>query len=141
MLLLLIARTVEGSGPGGIDDWLITLGRILAGGIILCAPFAAVSMAVSCLTDRRAIASVAVILFFLAAAAVLDTLVQQADMTEYLQLLNLDDSPYELVLRLYGESGAHPSISTWYLVLSNLGWLSASAGIIWWRYRRLGTGR
>ena len=140
-LLQLIGFSFEGAGPDGLGDWLSVFVRILAAGLAMSAVFAAVSLAAASLTDRRAFASVGIILVLLVSSAVIDGLVNEAGLSVYLQLLNLLIIPFELVFRIYGEPGNFPELSTDIVVLANVGWLAAGTAVIWLRYRRLAAGR
>lgn len=140
-LLQLIGFTFEGAGPDGIGEWASVFVRIVVSGFALSAVFASVSLAAASLTDRRAFASVGIILVLLVSSAIVDGLVDEADMSVNLELLNLLIIPFELVFRIYGEPGNFPELSTELVVLGNLGWLTASSTVIWLRYRRLAAGR
>ena len=69
-LLLLIGYTFENAGPDGPGDWLIVLLRIFVSAFAVCGALTAVSMAAASLTDRRAFASIGVVLLALASPAV-----------------------------------------------------------------------
>src|SRR3954466_7274879 len=56
LLLLLVGFVLQNSGPDGPWNVALTVGRILAGGVVLSVTYAALSMAVSSFTDRRAFA-------------------------------------------------------------------------------------
>ncbi len=136
-LLLLIAYTFEGSGPGGVGDWLILLLRIIGSGLAISAVFAAVSLAAASLTDRHAFASVGIILLLLGSAAVTGALVESAGMSSNLYVFNLLGMPFEIVQRIYGQPGDLPEISTTLVVGANAGWVAVSTAGVWLRYRRL----
>jgi ABC-2 type transport system permease protein len=139
-LLQLIAFTFEGAGPGGVTVWVSVFVRIVISGVAMSAVFAAVSLAAASLTDRRAFASVGIILVLLVSGALVDGLVNEAGMSENLQLLNLLIIPFELVYRIYGEAGNFPDLTTAAVVIANLGWITAGTSVIWLRYRRLSAG-
>ena len=136
-LLLLIAYTIEGSGPGGLGDWLILFVRIVVSGIAISAVFAAVSLAAASLTDRRAFASVGVILLLIGSSAVVSALVDGATMSSNLRVFDLLSMPFELVQRVYGNPGDYPELSTTLVAGSSAGWVIAATALVWWRYRRL----
>ncbi len=136
-LLLLIAYTIEGSGPGGFGDWLVLLARIVASGVAISAVFASVSLAAASLTDRRAFASVGIILLLLGTAAVTGALVESAEMSKNLQVFDLLTMPFELVQRIYGNPGDFPEVSTSLVAGSNAAWTVLGTGLVWLRYRRL----
>ncbi len=140
VLVLLIGHTFGGSGPDGFGNWLLTLLRIIVAGVAVCAPFAVAALAAACLTDRRALASVGVIVFLFATGLVIGGLVNEADLSEHLMLLSVSDIAYELVFRIYGERGLYPGISSLLVLAANLGWIAVGGAVVWWRYRKLGAG-
>ncbi len=140
-LLQLIGFSFEGAGPDGLGEWVSVFLRIIASGIAMSAVFAAVSLAAASLTDRRAFASVGIILTLLVSSALVDGLVNEADMAVELELLNLLIIPFELVFRIYGEPGNFPELSSELVVAANLGWIAAGSAVVWLRYRRLAAGR
>lgn len=139
-LLQLVGFSFEGAGPGSIGEWASVFLRILASGLAMSAVFAAVSLAAASLTDRRAFASVGIILTLLVSSALVDGLVTEADMAVELELLNLLIIPFELVFRIYGEPGNFPELSTGLVAAANAGWVAAGSAVVWLRYRRLGAG-
>ena len=141
VLLLMVAHTLEGSGPDGLSSWLTTFLRVVVAGAAISAPFSAMSLAAASLTDRRAIASVGVIMLLWGSSAVISALVDLAEMSVYLRGLDLGNIPYELVQRVFGEPGLYTELSTAMVALSNLGWVALGAAVVWWRYRRLAVSR
>ncbi len=137
-LLLLIGYTFENEGPDGFIEWWKVLLRIVASGIVVSGVYAGVSMAFASMTDRRSLASAGVVLSLVVSAAVTSALVDAADMSRNLFLLNLLVAPFELVSRIYGENnGSEPGIATASVVLANLAWVVAGLGFTWWRYQRM----
>jgi ABC-2 type transport system permease protein len=136
-LLLLIGYTVEGEGPDGVSGWLLTLVRIGVSGIAVSAALAAVSMAASSLTDRRAFAAIGIVLVVFASAILAGTLVDAAGFSPYWRVIDISSMPFELVFRVYGEPGNFPDVSTGAVVASNLVWTLGGLAIVWWRYSRL----
>ncbi len=140
-LLLLIAYTFEGSGPGGVSDWLILFLRIVASGLVISAVFSSVSLAAASLTDRHAFASVGIIMLMIGSSAVTSALVESAEMSSNLYVFNLLGMPFEFVQRVYGQPGELPEISTLLVVGANVAWVALAGTVIWSRYRRLAVSR
>ncbi len=136
-LLLLIAYTFEGSGPGGVGNWLVLLVRIVASGVVISAVFAVVSLAAASLTDRRAFASVGVILVLLGSNVVMGALIVKAGVSSTLGVLDLLGMPFELVQRIYGQPGGFPKMSVLLVAGANAAWATLGGVVIWYRYRRL----
>jgi len=140
-LLLLVAYTFEGSGPGGFGDWMVLFLRMVASGVAISAVFAAVSLAAASLTDRRAFASVGVIILLIGSASVTSALIEGADMSTDLRVFNLLVVPFELVQRIYGYPGSFPEMTTVVIVGANAAWVAIGAMVVWLRYRRLAVSR
>lgn len=134
-LLLLVGLTFADAGPGSVGDFAVSLARIVAGGLVISAAYTAVSLAAASLTDRRPVASAGVILVLLISSVATAALVASgAD--QRLFLLNLLAVPFELVQRIYGETG-EMEVSTLELVLANLAWTIGAAALLRSRYQRL----
>ena len=150
LLFLLIAYTVEGSGPDGLGDWLIVLVRILGSGIAIAATITAASLAISSLTDRRAFAVIGVVLLLLGSNLVTSVLVETAELDARLYAFNLGEIGAALKDRIYGV-GPPPALgageespgqrlselSTIFVVAVNAAWVAVGAAVVWWRYRRI----
>ena len=136
-LLLLVAYSFEGLGPGSVDDWLVLALRIVASGAAVAATYAAISLAAACLTDRRAFASVGIILLILVTATLSGVLVEEAGMSADLYAFDLLVVPFELVQRIYGQPGEVPEMATATVVGANLAWIAAGATVVAVRYRTL----
>lgn len=64
-LLMLLANVLQNQGPEGIGSILDTLWRVLATGVAITALFTGITMGITSLTDRKAIAAATIILLFL----------------------------------------------------------------------------
>jgi ABC-2 type transport system permease protein len=124
VLLLLAAYTLEGSGPGDPLAWVTALARILLGGLGISALHGSLSLGVSSLTDRRAVASAAIVVLLLVSGVLVDSLVA-AGATSYLYLGHLPVLPFVLVTRIWGETNGEAAIdevSTVAVVAANVAW-------------------
>ncbi len=63
-LLMLVAFIIQGEGPDGPWNVLLTAFRIVGSGLVITAIYTGLSMGVSSLTDRKAFATVGLILLF-----------------------------------------------------------------------------
>ena len=134
-LLLLLGLTFADAGPDGFADFLLSLVRIVAGGLVISAAYTAVSLAAASLTERRPVASAGVILVMLISGVATAALVTSgAD--EHILLFNLFAVPFELVQRIYGETG-DTEVSTAALVGANLVWTVGAGALLRSRYQRL----
>ncbi len=138
-LFMLVARTVAGTGPEGPDDVARLAAQIVLAGMVVGLLPSALSLAVSSTTTRKAAASAAVILVLLGSAAVASALVEGADAPGWLYVLNLFGLPFELVQRIYGQTGewSRLDVSTGTLMAAYVGWTALFAVTVWLRYRRM----
>ncbi|WP_420452184.1 ABC transporter permease [Ilumatobacter sp.] len=136
-LLVLIGYTFENVGPDGFDGWMSVLGRIVVSSFAVSGALTAISMAAASLTDRRAFASIGVVLLALASPAVASALVDGAGLSPRWRLIDAFSMPFELVYRIFGERGSFPELSTWSVVAVNIAWIVAGAAVVVWRYSRL----
>ena len=154
VLFLLVAYTIEGSGPDGLIEWLKIFVRILAAGAAISSAFTAASLAAASLTDRRAFASIGVILLLWGSSGLTAALVEGADMTERLYAFDLGGISDEFKNRIYGaeplpapgedefvQGYGRSRLSTVFVAGANLAWVVLGASVVWWRYRRLALSR
>lgn len=137
-LLALLGFTLQNLGPDGPLEWLGVMGRLLVAGLAISIVYTTLSLGVSSLTDRRAFASIAVVLLIIGAAIVADLLVYEAEMAQTWQLLDPVGSALELAPRLFGDrSEEFRDVDTWVVVLGSGGWTAFGAALLVGRYRRL----
>lgn len=143
-LLALIGYTVVGDGPNGFGEWMLLLGRLTLAGLAIAALMSSVALAGSCVTDRRAFASVAVAFVMIGGAVAAEVLVFSANYSDLYGLLDPLGTAVEAATRIMGETSdqngavaALTHISTRDSALGSLAWVGLSVGIIWLRYRKL----
>ena len=160
VLFLLVARTIEGSGPDGLVEWIKIFVRIMAAGAAISAAFTAASLAAASLTDRRIFATIGVVVLLWGSGGLTLALVEGAEMSEQVYAFDLGGISDELKNRIYGVEGLDPfgaresqdedvfepgagreQLSTLFVAAANLAWVVLGAGIVWWRYRRLALSR
>lgn len=140
VLVLLLAYTVYGAGPEGLGGWTLALGRILGAGLAYAGLYAAVSLAVASLTDRRAVASVGVIGLIIGTSIIAPLLVNEAEMSAQFHLMNLLAMPFSMVEVIFGEPPSTGGLTAFEVVRACAGWAAAGCAAIGWRYRRLEVG-
>jgi ABC-2 type transport system permease protein len=140
LLFMLLAFVLAGYGPsaGETPELLV---EILAAGIVTALLYAALSMAVSSFTTRRAAAAVGIVLLLFVPASVVRSAIESADAPNELDLLSSPFVAAELAYRIFGETpeDAEPvtELSTW-LVAGGLGaTIVVASAICWLMYRRL----
>jgi ABC-2 type transport system permease protein len=137
-LFAFIGYTSQGLGPDGFPAWLGVAGRLLLAGLGISAIYAAVSLAASSLTDRRAFASVAVILLVFGLSIAVGLIVGEAGFDQHLALLDPLGAPYELAARLFGgRTEDLDQVATIWVVVADLAWLLVPIGVIAARYRKM----
>ena len=137
-LVYLVGMTFASLGPDGVSDWLIVLVRVLVSGTLASIIYALISMAAASLTDRRAFASLAVVLVMLGSLIVVQILVDAADQTVQWRMLDAVNIPMELIARIFGDAGQYPEIPSERVYAANAGWAGASVALLWARYRKAG---
>lgn len=140
-LLMLVANTLNGTGPTSVGEFLTTLGQVLVSGVVIGAFYGALSLAVASLTTRRAFATVGIVFILFGSSVLTQLLIRRARFSQDLFLANLLLLPLELVFRIFGESGhinrTASEAQTLPLALAWAGWTGGCALLVWLRYRRL----
>ena len=95
-------------------------------------------MAASSLTDRKAFAAIGIVLLVLATPILAGALIEGADLSPYWRLIDISSMPFELVFRIFGQSGNFPEIEhvRGDREQSRLDHRRGAA-IVWWRYSKL----
>jgi ABC-2 type transport system permease protein len=140
LLFMLLAFVLAGFGPSASETPELLL-RILAAGVSTALLYAALSLAVSSFTTRRAAAAVGVVLLLLVPVSVVRSAIESAGAPNELDLLSFPVVAADLAYRIFGETpdDAEPvsELSTW-VVAGGLGaTILAAALVCWLRYRRL----
>jgi ABC-2 type transport system permease protein len=140
VLLVLIGKTILGAGPDGVDGWFLTFARVLLAGLAVSALHASLSLAVSSLTSRRAVASAAIVIVLVASQISVISLID-AGYSPNMRAFDLFSLPFQLVYRIYGErmadAGRADDVSTTVLLVANIAWTAFFSFLVWWRYKKL----
>jgi ABC-type transport system involved in multi-copper enzyme maturation permease subunit len=142
-LLMLVAYSLIGDGPGGPLDYVVLVVRILLAGLVISALYTGLSLAVSSFTARRAAASATIILALLTSAIFVSALTDPdgAAWSPNLVVLNFIDLPLTLVFHIFGETdkigGSYGEVSFAVLLVANLAWIVVFAVITRWRYQKV----
>ena len=140
LLFMLLAFFLAGLGPS-VTETLELLARIFAAGTMTALLYAALSMAVSSFTTRRAAAAVGVVLLLFVPTNVVRPAIESGGAPNELDLLSSPIVVSELAYRIFGESsdGSDPvaELSTWLVAGGVVGTILAGGAICWLRYRRL----
>lgn len=138
-LLLLLGYTIQGQGPDGFGDWVSVFAKLLLGAATIVIAYCAVSLGISSITDRRAFASVAVLLVLLGGSIVAAILVEGLEMSSNYLLLDPLGAPFEAAIRLFGDTSDGPGreVSDTAIAFGVLGWIAAGFAVLIGRYRRL----
>lgn len=136
-LLQLIALSLLEEGPGGVVDFATTLAQIVASALVVAVLFTALSLAVAAFTDRRIVATAAVILVLLMLAAVTEVLIFQAEASPWLGVLDVADVPFAVVDLIWDVPRLSDDVPVAGAILGYLGWTVACLAALRWRYARL----
>jgi ABC-2 type transport system permease protein len=142
-LLMLVAYTLQGIGPDGPVDVVSTFLRIVLSGSLVAVFYTAVSLGVSSLTDRRAVASAGVILLVLVTGAVTGALTNPGGvaMTEQINAANLVFVPFELVRHIFRNRLSVPDLSFAEVIGAYAAWVALGFSTAFLRYRKLAVTR
>ena len=140
LLFMLLAYVLAGLGPS-LTETPKLLAQILAAGVTTALVYAALSMAVSSFTSRRAAAAVGVVLLLLVPVSVVRSAIESADAPNALDLLSSPFVVANLAYRIFGETldDSEPvsQLSTWVVAGGVGATILAGALVCWLRYRRL----
>lgn len=136
-LLLLLGRMLQEAGPDGPLGVLAVFGRIVGSGAMLALFYTSLSLAISSLTDRRAVAAAGTLMLILASAVATNILHFGLDGPAEVLVLNLTFAPQELVARIYGETGETPALGTLALSAGIAAIAITAAATTFWRYQSL----
>lgn len=138
-MLMLIAFTLENSGPDGFVEWITVFAQILAGSAAMGVIFASIGLAISASTDRVVVATATILAALPSSAIATDVLVNEAELSPNLRLANLPNLPREIIYRIHGEDGLWGTTDnpTWTIYLAGAAWIAVSLSFVWLRYRRL----
>ncbi len=137
-MMAFIGYTTQGLGPDGFAAWLGVAARIALAGLVISAIYTAISLAASSLTDRRAFASVSVVLLLFGGLAAVSAIVEGADMNPNLRLFDPLSTPLEIAARMFGgRSLEYDDVATLPVVLACIAWFVVPSSVIALRYRKL----
>ncbi|MGI9622676.1 MAG: ABC transporter permease [Acidimicrobiales bacterium] len=138
---LLVAYTIEGAGPDGIDGFVETLARITLAGVIFALFYAALTSAIASFTPRRGIASAAIVIVLIVPGIIISSILDATDVADELGLLNVSFLPFRAAWWiLQGEPSDErglEQVSGALATLVTLGATALFAGITWYRYQKL----
>ena len=138
-LLYLLGKTVKGLGPDGVGQWFETFARLSVACIVLSLFLCAFSLAFSCFTNRRAIASIVVLLAYLGTSVPSVILYEETNIGENILLINPVETAYEFGARLCNSPSIvdnYGDITTTFITLGFFGWLLVSCLILLVIYRK-----
>jgi ABC-2 type transport system permease protein len=136
-LFQLIALSLLDQGPGGVVDFAGTLARIAASAVVVAVLFTAVSLAVASFTDRRIVATAAVILVLLILGAVTEVLVFEAGVSPWISAFDVSNVPFDVVNLIWGVPRVSDDLPAAGAIIGYVGWTVAAIAVLRWRYRRL----
>lgn len=140
LLFMLLAFVLAGFGPSAGETPKLLL-QIFAAGIVTALVYAAISMAVSSFTTRRAAAAVGVVLFLFVPVSIVRSAIESAGAPNELDLFSSPVVVANLAYRIFGETpdGEDPvtKLSTWLVAGGAVAAILVGALVCWLRYRRL----
>ena len=138
-LIYLLGKTIKGLGPDGVAQWFETFGRLTVACILVSLFLCAFSLAFSCFTNRRAIASIVVLLAYIGTSVPSAILYEETNISEKILLVNPIETAYEFGARLCNSPSIvdnYGEITTTFITLGFIGWLLISCLILLVTYQK-----
>jgi hypothetical protein len=134
-ILLLGGYTFIGVGPDSTLHWFRTLGQVFAAGADYALFYGTLALAIASLTDRNSFASAGIILTFILTGAALGILQGPLKAPDWVELVNINTLPTDLMLKTYQQTIEGMSLETWQLAAAVAGWVAGGLGVLAYRYR------
>lgn len=136
-LLMLVAYILQGVGPDGPAGVAATFARIVGSGLLLAILYAAVSMGVSSLTDRKAFATAALLLLVVVSTIFIGVVVEAADLPVNVHSASVITGPFNLVQLIHGEVPDIEGVTLPWALGGLLLWTLLGAAVCRTRYQHL----
>lgn len=141
IVFLIVAYTLVGAGPGGVLDFLETMGRALLAGTIAAAFYTGLGMFVSSIPKRWGVASVSIIGAVFVPTIVAVVLTEGAEAPDPLALLSpveAMDKAWQHILGDLSDNGlAMDRLPGWQVVGASLAYAVVFLALAWWRYQQI----
>ena len=138
VVIMLLSYSLFGHGPANVGDWFTTLAQIVGAGLELAIFYGTIALAISSLTDRNSFAAAGIILTFVLSGAALGILQGPLKAPDWVALVNVNQLPSELVLRIYQlnvpTSSTAARLPTWEVAAAAAGWVIAGLAVLAARY-------
>jgi ABC-2 type transport system permease protein len=127
----------------GIDGpaVLVVLWRALAAGTVLAVMLGSLGLAVSSLTDNRGFAAAGTFLSLVGLGIGVAVIDEALVVPDWLPMLDLTGLTFEVVARVYRETGPLGWLDGLDLLAGCTAWVAGLLAVVWLRYRRLGVAR
>lgn len=136
-LLMLIAYVLQGVGPDGPAGVAATFVRIVGSGLLLAVLYAAVSLGVSSLTDRKAFATAALLLLVVVSTVFIGVVVEVAELPAGFHSASLVTGPFNLVQLVHGEPPDIAGVGLPGAIAGLVAWTALGAVVCRTRYQHL----
>ena len=141
ILFLILGYWLAGAGPDGVVETLEVLGRALFAGGLTAALYTGVGMFISSIPRRWAIASLAIVGFFIVSSLLAVGLTESTDAPDLIVLASPDDvmtkASQHIMDDLSPTVDALDERAGWLLILVSAGYGVASLAVTWWRYQTI----
>ena len=145
ILFLILAYTLVGDGPGGVVDFIELVARGAFAGSLVAAVFTGISMFISSIPKRWAIASLAIVATFIIPIVVVGILTDVGDAPDWVALLDpatvLAKSWQHVLADVSDDGLAIDELRGSVVVLTAIGYGVVSLAATWWRYQRIAVDR
>lgn len=145
ILFLILARTLVGDGPGGLVDFIELVARGVFAGSLVAASFTGISMFISSIPKRWAIASLAIVATFIIPVVVVGILTDVGDAPDWVALFDpatvLSKAWQHAFAEARDDGLAIDQLRGSVVVLTAIAYGVVSLAGTWWRYQRIAVDR
>jgi ABC-2 type transport system permease protein len=135
ILFVLGGYSFVGFGPDSALHWFRAFGQVVAAGAEFALFYGTLALAIASLTDRNSFASAGIILTFILTGAALGILQGPLKAPDWVELVNINTLPNDLMLKIFQQPIEGLSLQTWQLASGVAAWVTGGLAVMAYRYR------
>lgn len=141
ILFLILGYWLAGAGPDGVVETIEVLGRALFAGTLTAALYTGVSMFISSIPRRWAIATLAIVGYFIVSNIVAGGLTESTDAPDLIVLGSPQDVMSKAAQHIMGDVSptydALDDMAGWLVILVSAAYGAIALAATWWRYQTI----